>query len=87
MPFYDVLEGDGGGFATADAVQGTLGEINVLKLLNVLQDGFPGIKSLGAPSAFSELFQALFDGFGKSDNQHGTSLYKYSTAKIQSRYQ
>jgi hypothetical protein len=70
----------GGPFAAADAVEGALGEIKIFEILEVLEDGLADIEGLCAAGAPGELFQALFDGFGKADGQHGTSLYKYSTA-------
>src|SRR6267378_3684450 len=82
MTFYDVFEQNSRRFAATDAVEGTLGEIEILKLLEVVQDCFPHIKSLGASGALGKFLQAFFDGFGETDGQHGTSLYKYSTGWI-----
>src|ERR1700739_1253597 len=80
MTLYNVFEGDSGRFATADAVQRTLGKIDVLEILQVPEDRLAGIEGFGAAGALGESFQALFNGFRKADGQHGTSLYKYSTA-------
>ena len=66
MTFYNVLERDGGGFAASDAVEGGLGEIEVLQLLDVLQDGFPGIERFGAAGTLGKPW---------------TSLYRYSTSQ------
>jgi hypothetical protein len=60
MTLYDVFQRNRGLFATADAVQGTFGEINVLQILEVLENRFADIKSLGAAGAPGEFFQALF---------------------------
>src|SRR5258707_3955503 len=78
MTFQDVFERNGGGLTAANAVEGTLGEIQVFQFVEMLKDGFAHVKGLGAPSALGELFQALFNGFGQADGQHRTSLYKYS---------
>src|SRR6266436_810454 len=71
MTLYDVFERNGGRFAAADAVEGALGEIKVLKFVKMLEDRFADIKGLGASGAPGKLFQALFNGFGKADGQHG----------------
>jgi len=47
-------------------------DINVLKVFQVLQDGFAGVVSLGAAGALGEAREALFDFFGKADGEHGT---------------
>src|SRR5258707_3115294 len=73
MALYDVFQWNSRRFATADAVEGALGEIKVLKLVKMLEDRFADIKGLGAPGALGELLQAPFDGFGKTDSQHWTS--------------
>src|SRR5258707_14005688 len=82
MALYDVFQWNSRRFATADAVEGALGEVEILKLVKMLEDRFAEIKGLGAPGALGELLQAPFDGFGKTDSQHGTSLYNYAVMRV-----
>src|SRR6266478_5072306 len=82
VTLYDVFERNGGRFGAADAVEGALGEIKVLKFVKMLEDRFADIKGLGASGALGEFLQAFFDGFGETDGQHWTSLYKYSTGEV-----
>src|ERR1700690_154410 len=71
MSPYNVFERDSSVFAAANAVERTLGKIDVLQILEVLEDRLTGIKGLGAAGALSELFEPLFDGLGKTYGQHG----------------
>src|ERR1700687_5166954 len=57
-------------FTAADAFQGAFGQIQVLDLFQVLEDGFTNIVGLGAPGTPGKLLQALFDGLRKSNGQH-----------------
>src|SRR5713101_8464794 len=70
MPLHDLLQGDGPLFTAADAFQGAFGQIQVLDLFQVLEDGFTNIVGLGAPGTPGKLLQALFDGLRKSNGQH-----------------
>lgn len=70
MTFHDVFKWDGGLFVVADAVQGTFGQIDVLEILQVLQDGFANIVGLGAASTPSQLFKPPFNRLWKSNGQH-----------------
>src|SRR5882672_8210478 len=70
MSLYDLLQGDGPLFTAADALQGAFGQIQVLDLFQVLEDGFTNIVGLGAPGTPGKLLQALFDGLRKSNGQH-----------------
>src|SRR6266568_1882431 len=70
MPLHDLLQGDGPLFTAADAFQGAFGQIQVLDLFQVLEDGFTDIVGLGAPGTPGKLLQALFDGLRKSNGQH-----------------
>src|SRR6266481_2147736 len=67
---YDLLQGDGPLFTAADASQRAFGQIQVLDLFQVLEDGFTNIVGLGAPGTPGKLLQALFDGLRKSNGQH-----------------
>jgi hypothetical protein len=77
VPFHDSLQGDGPLFTAADAFQGAFGQIQVLDLFQVLEDGITNIVGLGAPGTPGKLLQALFDGLRKSNGQQTISLYKY----------
>src|SRR5882724_9087119 len=70
MPLHDLLQGDGPLFTAANAFQGAFGQIQVLDLFQVLEDGFTDIVGLGAPGTPGKLLQALFDGLRKSNGQH-----------------
>src|SRR5258707_15131776 len=70
MPLHDLLQGDGPLFTAADAFQGAFGQIQVLDVFQVLEDGFTNLVGLGAPGAPGKLLQALFDGLRKSNGQH-----------------
>jgi hypothetical protein len=80
MPLQSVLKWDGLLFPAADAIQGALGLIQVLEVVEVFENGLADIKSLGAAGATRKLLQAFFDGLWKSNGQHRNALYKYSTA-------
>src|SRR5258708_922921 len=56
IALHHVFQGDGLFLATADALETALGEIQILQIGKVLEDGFPDIVSLGAPSAAGQLF-------------------------------
>jgi hypothetical protein len=70
MSLHDLLQGDGPLFTAADAFHGTFGQIQVLDLFQVLEDGFTNIVGLGASGTPGKLLQALFDGLRKSNGQH-----------------
>jgi len=70
MSLYDLLQRDCPLFTAADAFQGAFGQIQVLDLFQVLEDGFTDIVGLGAPGTPGKLLQALFDGLRKSNGQH-----------------
>jgi hypothetical protein len=71
MSFHDVFKRDGLVFATADAFERALGQIEVLDLFQVRQDSFPNIEGLSASGASRQLLQAFLDGLRKSNRQHG----------------
>src|ERR1700676_1613578 len=79
MPLHCNFERDSLFIAAADAVQSTLGEIHVLDAVEGLEGGLADTESFGAGCAARECFSAFFDGLGKPNGQHGTSLYKDST--------
>src|SRR5712691_4248135 len=80
MPLQSIFKGDGLLFPAADAIQDALGQIEVLEVVEVFEDGLADVEGLGAAGAAGELFQAFFDGLGETNGQHWTSLYKYSIA-------
>src|SRR6266478_536556 len=71
MPLQSILKWGGLLFPGADAIQGALGQIEVLEVVEVFEDGLADVESLGAAGAAGELFQALFDGLWESNGQHG----------------
>src|SRR5580692_6053171 len=70
MPLHDFLQGDSLLFTAADPFQRAFGQIQVLDILQVLEDGFTNIVGLGAPGTPGKLLQAFFDGLRKSNGQH-----------------
>src|ERR1019366_10229249 len=70
MTLHDILEWNGVVFTIANALQSALGEIQVLEIFQMLQDGLAGVEALGAPSAAGKLLKTFFDGLRKSDGQH-----------------
>src|SRR5260370_38943099 len=79
MPLQSILKWGGLLFPGADAIQGTLGQIEVFEIVEVFEDGLADVESLGTTGAAGEFFEALFDGLWETNSQHGTSLYKYNT--------
>src|SRR5260370_36769013 len=59
IALHHVFQGDGLFLATADALETALGEIQILQIGKVLEDGFPDIVSLGAPSAAGQRFYTV----------------------------
>jgi hypothetical protein len=56
--------------AGADAIQGALGLIQVLKVIQMFEDGLAHVESLGAAGAAGELLQALFNGWREANGKH-----------------
>src|SRR5712691_12245030 len=71
MPLQSILKWDGLLFPGADTIQGALGLIQVLKVVQVFEDGLADVEGLGAAGAAGELFQAFLDGLWESNGQHG----------------
>lgn len=65
--FEKFFQWDGLFLTLLNAVEGFLGEIEILEIVEVFEDGFADVKSFGAASASGEFFETLFDGFGKTD--------------------
>ena len=59
MTLHYVFKGNGVVLTIADAFQRALGEIQVLKIFQVLHDRLAGVEALGAPCAAGKLFEAL----------------------------
>jgi len=70
MMLHDIFEGDCAFFTVANALQYPLRRIHVLKIFEVLQDGFTDIVRLRAPGAPGKLFKTFFDGQWKSNSKH-----------------
>jgi hypothetical protein len=75
MPLHDFLQRDGPLFAPSDAFERAFGQMQVLEIFQVLDDGLPDIVGLGAPCAAGQLLQAFFDGLRKSNGQHTAPRY------------
>src|SRR5258708_39805286 len=72
MPLQSIFEWDGLLVPGADAIQGTFGQIQVLKVVKVLKNGFADVESLGAAGAAGGAFQEVFDGLCGGDVPQGT---------------
>ena len=71
MAFQDFFEGDGAFFSGVDAIEGAFGEIEVLEVLEVFEEGLADVEGFGAAGAAGEFFEAVFDGEGEANGQHG----------------
>ncbi|HWP85689.1 MAG TPA: hypothetical protein VNN17_10895 [Terriglobia bacterium] len=70
MAFDGFFQRDGFLFAFPAASVGLLSEVKVLKVFQVLEDGFAGLVRFGAPGALGQAFEALFDIRGQTDCEH-----------------
>src|ERR1017187_1285532 len=60
------------------------GQVGVLQVFQVRQDGLTSVKGLGPPGFASELGEAGLDGFVQADGEHGAkiaALYMYSNTE------
>ena len=48
-------------------VQCLLCEVDVFQIIQMSEDGFAGVGSLGASGSLGEAVEAFFDGFGKAN--------------------
>jgi len=75
-------------YALRFASQTSAGEMIVLKVLEVTQDGFPGIKALGASGFFGERIESLFNPGRQTQCKHdGFSRPCYTRIAISRRRQ
>ena len=58
-------------FPGMQRLQTRLGEVEVLQIIEVLDDGLAYEIGLGAPGALGELLEPLFQIFRQADGQHG----------------
>jgi hypothetical protein len=65
MTFHCVFERDSVFLSAANPFRSALGEIQILEISQVLQDGFASIIILGTPGAPSEPLEAFFNGLRK----------------------
>src|SRR5260370_42444850 len=70
MPVQSIFQRNGLLFPATDTIQGAFGLIQVLKVIQVFEDGLADVESLGAAGAAGEFFQSSFDGLGEADGQH-----------------
>jgi hypothetical protein len=68
MLFQKVFEWDGLFLALLNAVEGFLGEIEILEVIQVFEDGLADVEGFGAAGAAGEFFETFFDGLGKADS-------------------
>ena len=57
-------------FPGTQRLQTRLGEVDVLQIIDVLDDGLSYVLGLGAPGALGELLEPLFQIFRQADGQH-----------------
>jgi len=57
--------------AATQRLQTRLGEVEVLQIIEVLDDGLAHVVALGAPGALGERFKSLFEIFREADRKHG----------------
>jgi len=67
MLLQKVFQRDGLFLTLLNAVEGFLGEIEVLEIVEVFEDGLADVEGLGAAGAPGELFEPFFDGLGKTN--------------------
>lgn len=67
MALRNILQRDSALFTLADSIQDALGQIDILQIVPVLEDGFQSIARLDAPCALGQLFKAVFDDGRKPD--------------------
>jgi hypothetical protein len=67
MPLQSILKGNGLLIPAANARQGALGQVEVFEVVEMLEDGFADVESLGAAGAAGEFFEAFFDGFWEAN--------------------
>src|SRR5579884_731239 len=72
---HHLFERNGSLLAASDSIQHGFGGIYIFQVLKVAQDRFARVISLGTARMTSQLFQALFDGSGKTDCQHAIPRY------------
>jgi len=68
MLFWKFFQWDGLFLTLLNAVEGFLGEIEILEVIQVLEDGLADVEGLGASGAAGEFFETFFDGLGKADS-------------------
>jgi len=56
--------------AAANALQRLFGEIDILQIIEMLEDGLTDIVGFGAPGAAGQVFKAFFNGLRKPDGKH-----------------
>jgi hypothetical protein len=67
---FDLFESIGPAAAFTDRGQRLLSQVDVLKILEVAQDGLAGVPGFRAAGAFGQSFEALFDFGGETDREH-----------------
>src|SRR5271155_3757497 len=83
MTFQRVSQRNRALFTSANALQRTLCQIQILQVLQVFENGFPNVEGFGSPGSSRQLLQAFFDRLWKSNGQHlSASLYMYSTVAL-----
>src|SRR5664280_2184298 len=70
IALHQVLEGDRLGLAGAMCQEPLLGEVEILEVFDVGDDGLAGIKSLGSAGRLGQNLQARLDVGGQSNGKH-----------------
>jgi len=70
MTLQKVFERNGELLTAANTFERLFGEVDILKIIEMLDDGFTDVRRLGAPGAASQLFETFFNRLRKADSQH-----------------
>src|SRR5713226_9912155 len=70
MPLQSIFQWNGLLFPAADAIQGALGHVQILEVVEVLNNGFAGVEGLGTAGAAGKFFEAFFDRFWEANGKH-----------------
>src|SRR5579859_102279 len=72
MPLQGIFEWNGLFLTAPDAFERAFCSVQVFQIIEVLDDGFANVETLGAPGAAGQFFKAFLNGFRKTDSQHGS---------------
>src|SRR5579863_9208815 len=78
MAFHDFLERDGAISAGANISHSLLGDIEVLKVIEVFENRLAGVVGLRPACGFGQRVQSLFNLFGKTNGEHYALQCRYT---------